>query len=59
MVNSTLGTPEMLAKIEKEVAALKAILTGDAIDESLRATLARPLLALVRDELQTIDARLG
>ena len=46
MVNSTLGTPEdVLAKIEKEVAALKAILTGDAIDESLRATLFRPFPA--------------
>jgi hypothetical protein len=58
MVNSTLGTPEMLALIEKQVASLRAIL-GDAIDESLRATLARPVLQLIKDELQTIDARLG
>jgi hypothetical protein len=57
MVNSTLGTPEMLALIEKQVASLRAIL-GDAIDESLRATLARPVLQLIKDELQTIDARL-
>jgi ProQ/FINO family len=57
MVNSALGTPEMLALIEKQVASLRAIL-GDAIDESLRATLARPVLQLIRDELQTIDARL-
>jgi sRNA-binding protein len=59
MVNSGLGTPEMLALIEKQVATLKAILVGDAIDESLRATLARPVLQLIKDELQTIDARLG
>jgi ProQ/FINO family len=57
MVNSALGTPEMLALIEKQVASLRAIL-GDAIDESLRATLARPVLQLIKDELQTIDARL-
>ena len=59
MVNSALGTPEMLALIEKQVASLKAILVGDAIDESLRSTLARPVLQLIKDELQTIDARLG
>jgi len=59
MVNSALSTPEMLALIEKQVASLKAILVGDAIDQSLHATLARPVLQLIRDELQTIDARLG
>jgi ProP effector len=59
MVNNALDTPEMLALIEKQVASLKAILVGDAIDESLRSTLARPVLQLIKDELQTIDARLG
>jgi sRNA-binding protein len=59
MVNSALDTPEMLAVIEKQVASLRTILAGDAIDESLRTTLARPVLQLIRDELQTIDARLG
>jgi hypothetical protein len=59
MVNSALGTPEMLALIEKQVASLKAILAGDAIDQSLHSTLARPVVQLIRDELQTIDARLG
>jgi sRNA-binding protein len=57
MVKSSLGTTEMLAQIEKQVASLKAILVGDAIDDSLRATLARPVLQLIKDELQTIDAR--
>jgi sRNA-binding protein len=59
MVNSALSTPEMLALIEKQVASLKAILIGDAIDESLRGVLARPVLQLIKDELQTIDARVG
>jgi len=59
MVNSALSTPEMLGLIEKQVASLKAILAGEAIDESLRGVLARPVLQLVKDELQTIDARLG
>jgi len=59
MVNSALNTPEMLALVEKQIVSLKAILVGDAIDESLRGSLARPVLQLIRDELQTIDARLG
>ena len=49
---------ELLASVEKHVQSLRALLTGNLVDESLPKELSRPVLLLLMDELKTLDPRL-
>jgi hypothetical protein len=48
----------LLTAIERHLASLKALLSSELVDPSLRKELARPVLLLLLDELKTLDARL-
>jgi sRNA-binding protein len=58
-VDCNMNDDELLVSIEKHVTSLKTVLIGEAIDQSLRKDLARPVLLLLIDELKTLDARLS
>jgi hypothetical protein len=57
-VDTDMNDDEPLASVEKHVQSLRALLTGNLVDESLPKELSRPVLLLLMDELKTLDARL-
>lgn len=57
-VDTDMNDDELLASVEKHVQSLRALLTGNLVDESLPKELSRPVLLLLMDELKTLDPRL-
>jgi sRNA-binding protein len=57
-VDTSMNDDALLAAIERHLASMKALLSGELLDPSLRKELARPVLLLLIDELKTLDARL-
>jgi sRNA-binding protein len=57
-VDTAMNDDALLAAIERHLASLRALLSGELLDPTLRKELARPVLLLLIDELKTLDAPL-